>query len=91
MRKKETVTKAVKLIQNHERARQSRIYFLELFTIEALRKSLVPVPGQPKPPPPPEPEVLNKAAVKIETIYRGHQAKQLIKRKEGERRLLIGR
>lgn len=86
-KKKEVITFAVKLIQTHERGRQARNYYLEFFTINAAKKAIAA--GE-KQPPTPEPSTLNNAAVGIQKVWRGHQAREYMKRREKERRLLIG-
>lgn len=79
----------MKLVQTHERARQGRMYFLELYTILVSKKAAL-VPGK-KAPPAPELEIVNPAAIEMQRKYRGHQAKEYVKRRERERRLLIGK
>lgn len=87
-RKKQIITDAIKLIQVHERARQSRIYFFQLNQMHLAKKALL-VPGK-KPPPEPDPELVNAAATHIQKMWRGHSVRQELKRREEDRRLLIG-
>lgn len=88
MRKKQVITDAVKMIQVHERARQARVYFFQVNKIHVTKKQIVP--GK-KPPPEPDPELLNSAATTIEKYWRGHYVRQTLKRREQDRRLLIGK
>lgn len=88
MKKKQIITDAVKMIQIQERARQARVYFFQVNKIHVAKKQIVP--GK-KPPPEPDPEVLNNAAITIEKYWRGHQVKETMKRREQDRRLLIGK
>lgn len=88
-KKQEVITSAVKIIQTHERARQARIYYMDIHKIFLMRQQLKQ-PGQ-KPAPDPDPEVEKQAATIIEKYWRGHCTKEYVKRRERERRLLIGK
>lgn len=87
-KKKEIITSAVRVIQIQERARQARIYYLDIRKIFLMRKQLKQ-PGQ-KSAPEPDPETEKQAATKIQKYWRGHCAKEYVNRRERERRLLIG-
>lgn len=88
MRKKQIISNAVSLIQVAERARQARVYFFQVNKIYTIKKQQVPGKKQP---PEPDPELLTNAATIIERHWRGHQVRHTLKRREQERRLLIGK
>lgn len=88
MRIKAIMKTTAEMIQKMERARQCRLYFNDLNKIHLLKKSLGP--GK-KPPPPPDPELLAGSALHIQRLWRGHCAREYVRRREIERRLLIGK
>lgn len=82
--KKLIITNAVNLIQTHERARQARLYYGDLDNLRRLRAfANKKAEGQEK-------NIDNESALKIQTVWRGYTARQDYKRREKERRLLIG-
>lgn len=88
LKRKNEITDAVYLIQNHERARQARLYYGDNERLHKLRKkatqgSRVRVQQEA------EPEVQIAAATTIERLWRGYTIRQQLKRRERERRLLI--
>jgi hypothetical protein len=84
---KEKISGVVTLIQIAERARQARLYFQEKWKEHNYRKK-IRLGEKPSSQPPPEEQ--EYAALQIQKLWRGHCARQLVKRKEKERRFLIG-
>lgn len=86
--KKERINKAVTLIQTHERARQSRLYFFDVYHLHLMRLE-TSKPGY-KPPPPIPKEILKDSANQIQKAWNGYKTREWLKKRETERRLLIG-
>lgn len=84
--RKSKITTVVKLIQTMERGRQARSYFFEKNATHQQRKQI----REGKKPTSIDPEEQVKSTLRIQRLWRGHCARQLVKRKERERRLLIG-
>lgn len=80
---------AIEIIQRHERARQARLYHREIYTIFLMHKSDVG-PGKAKEIKEYTAEDKDKAAKVLQRVYRGHYWRKFLKKKEEERRLLIG-
>lgn len=79
------------MIQIHERARQARVYFFQVNKLYVAKKQQQETTtGKPKKIEEPDPQVLNNAAIAIERVWRGYLSRQTLRRKEQERRLLIG-
>lgn len=87
-RKRGAIQKAVTLIQTHERGRQSRVYFFDLCRLHMMRIQ-ASKPGY-KPPPPLPKEIIDKSATLIQKTWKGYTTREYLKKKENERRLLIG-
>ncbi|EFA06079.1 IQ and AAA domain-containing protein 1-like [Tribolium castaneum] len=85
IKRKEQITSAVILIQNHERGRQARLYFDEKWKVNEYRRKI----REGFKPEPVDVETREKASLHIQRYWRGHCARQLVKRKELERRYLI--
>lgn len=86
IRHKEKITAIVTLIQRAERGRQVRLYFNEKWQVYEYRKRIRE--GH-KPAEPADQETQEKSSVHIQRYWRGHCARELVKRKELERRYLI--
>lgn len=86
MKKKETLSAVVKLVQAHERGRQARLYFSDKWSVRKPDANTAPVVEvEPK-----DPEKMEQAASGFERLYRGHRVRREMKRRENDRRLLIG-
>lgn len=86
--KENLVNRSIQLIQNHERARQARLYFNELRQLAKTRKELA---GVQKPEEQPDSTVQNDAAIIMQKIWKGFADRQYLAKREKERRFLIGR
>ncbi|XP_044745551.1 IQ and AAA domain-containing protein 1-like isoform X2 [Coccinella septempunctata] len=88
-KKEAEITAAVEIIQRHERARQARLYHREIWAVFLMHKD----DGSPKKGEQRReytPEDKEKAARTLQRVYRGHYWRNYLKKKENERRLLIG-
>lgn len=90
-KKRQIITNAVKMIQIHERARQARVYFFQVNKLHVEKKQQQETTtGKPKKVEEPDPKLLNNAATAIEKVWRGYLSRETLRRREEERRLLIG-
>ncbi|KAJ8939867.1 hypothetical protein NQ318_010418 [Aromia moschata] len=89
IQKKKVLTEMVKLIQSAERGRQERLYYAEKSYTVIQSKRLAADPTL-KPPEPPKADVAKAAALQIQKVWRGHAAREWVRQKEDQRRLLIG-
>ncbi|XP_063918928.1 dynein regulatory complex protein 11-like isoform X2 [Zophobas morio] len=86
LKKKEKISSIVNLIQVAERGRQARLYFNEKYNENEHKKKLrLGLKPQEV-----DAENQEKSALQVQKLWRGHCARQLVKRKEKERRFLIG-
>ncbi|XP_030750135.1 dynein regulatory complex protein 11-like [Sitophilus oryzae] len=82
---------AVMLIRKAEKARQDRVYFYEKYLELKRRKELQQIGAQRKEPvKESDPDTKNKAAMAMQSVWRGHSARNNLKFREEQRRLLIG-
>ncbi|CAH1159710.1 unnamed protein product [Phaedon cochleariae] len=93
LKRKQIITEAVKLIQIAERARQERLYFHIKNLIHHRKKTAIAaaqVHGNKALQAAENTEDLTAPLIKIQSLWRGFSARELMKAKEIERRLLIG-
>lgn len=82
LKKQQEITRLVTIIQKMERARQDRLYFLDISSRKGSRgvKKKASISE----------ELLNAAAILIQKTWRGYAVRELMKKREIDRRLLIG-
>ncbi|KAF7270092.1 hypothetical protein GWI33_016918 [Rhynchophorus ferrugineus] len=81
---------SIKLIQTAERARQERLYYFEKNNAVKRKKELQQAAANKTAPKEIDPETKNQATIKIQKTWRGYQARDNLKFRENQRRLLIG-
>lgn len=81
------------LIQAHERGRQARLYYFDVSSVQRTRKANAATSSAPEKPE--NTQLLhdqnNSASTTIQRVWKGHVAREFIKREENQRRLLIGK
>lgn len=87
LKRKEEITEAVRMIQRMERARQSALYFLDLCNSRGGRRRAEAASRRKEVVDNTDKEI---AATKIQRYWRGYAVRQWMKRRERDRRLLIG-
>ncbi|XP_017770546.1 PREDICTED: IQ and AAA domain-containing protein 1-like [Nicrophorus vespilloides] len=87
-RRKDEMISFLKVIQTHERGRQARLYYTDLEQANKARKTTTSNKGGGSDQD--DKDIKEKAATKIQATWRGYKVRSYLKKRELEKRLLIG-